>query len=65
MLQYKIATGYQVPEVNNPAWDEYTTIVDAVFGVGLARPIEGHYAEIIHEMNSAGRKKLLLTSHQE
>ena len=58
LLQYKIATGYQVPEVNNPAWDEYTTIVDAVFGVGLARPIEGHYAEIIHEMNSARAKKI-------
>ena len=64
LLQYKIATGYQVPEVNNPAWDEYTTIVDAVFGVGLARPIEGHYAEIIHEMNGAGAKKLLLTSRR-
>ena len=33
-LQYKIASGYRVPEVNNPQWSEYTTIVDAVFGVG-------------------------------
>ena len=57
-LQYKIATGYHVPEVNNPDWSEYTTIVDAVFGVGLARPIEGHYAKIIHEMNSARAKKI-------
>ena len=64
-LQYKIATGYHVPEVNNPDWSEYTTIVDAVFGVGLARPIEGRYAEIIHEMNSARAKRSLLTSHQE
>ena len=40
-LQYKIASGYRVPEVNNPQWSEYTTIVDAVFGVGLTRPIEG------------------------
>lgn len=58
VLQYKIATGYQVPEVNNPDWSEYTTIVDAVFGVGLVRPIEGHYAEVIHEMNSARAKKI-------
>lgn len=58
VLQYKIATGYHVPEVNNPDWSEYTTIVDAVFGVGLARPIEGHYAKIIHEMNSARAKKI-------
>ena len=57
-LQYKIASGYRVPEVNNPQWSEYTTIVDAVFGVGLTRPIEGHYADIIHEMNSARAKKI-------
>lgn len=64
-LQYKIASGYRVPEVNNPQWSEYTTIVDAVFGVGLTRPIEGHYADIIHEMNSARAKRSQLTSRQE
>ena len=57
-LQYKIAAGYRVPEVINPLWSEYTTLVDAVFGVGLTRPIEGHYADIIHEMNSARAKKI-------
>ncbi len=57
-LQYKIAMAYQVPEVNNPKWSEYTTIVDAVFGVGLMRPVEGHYAEVIREMNSARAKKI-------
>ena len=29
-----------------------------MFGVGLVRPIEGHYAEVIHEMNSARAKKI-------
>ena len=57
-LQYKIAAGCHVPEVNNPEWSEYTTIVDAVFGVGLVRPIEGHFADVIHEMNSARAKKI-------
>lgn len=51
--QWKIAENYQVPRVNNPGWDEYTTIVDAIFGVGLARPVEGRYAQIIREMNGA------------
>ena len=58
LLQYKIATGYQVPEVNNPAWDEYTTIVDAIFGVGLARPVEGSYARLIRELNEADAFKV-------
>jgi NAD(P)H-hydrate epimerase len=30
-------------------------VVDAVFGVGLARPIEGHMAEVIGRMQLAGR----------
>ncbi len=51
--QLQIAENYQVRMVNNPEWDEYTTIVDAIFGVGLARPIEGRYAELIRQMNSA------------
>lgn len=39
-LQWKIARSYHVPRVNNPQWREYTTIVDAIFGAGLSRPIE-------------------------
>ncbi len=44
---------YQVPVTNNPVWDEYTVIVDAIFGVGLSRPVGGHYAELIRQMNNA------------
>lgn len=51
--QQRIAAAYQVPTVMNPQWDEYTTIVDAIFGVGLTRPVEGRYAEIIRKMNAA------------
>ncbi len=32
---------YQVPVMNNPVWDEYTVIVDGIFGVGLSRPVGG------------------------
>ena len=49
--QLEIAANYHVPTVNNPEWGEYTTIVDAVFGVGLTRPVEGRYAELIRRMN--------------
>ncbi|MCD7737063.1 MAG: NAD(P)H-hydrate dehydratase [Lachnospiraceae bacterium] len=30
---------------------EYTTIVDAIFGIGLSRPVEGRYAEVIRWVN--------------
>lgn len=53
-MQYKIAGNYQIPVVNNPAYGEYTTIVDALFGVGLSRPIEGDYKKKIEEINGGG-----------
>lgn len=56
--QYRIAVNYQVPRVHNPKWDEYTTIVDAIFGVGLARPVEGRYRETIRRMNQADAWKV-------
>ncbi len=31
--------------------DEYSIIIDAIFGVGLGRKIEGHYLTVIEQMN--------------
>lgn len=56
--QLEIAANYHVPTVNNPRWDEYTTIVDAIFGVGLKRPVEGRYADLIRRMNAADAWKV-------
>ena len=53
VLQYKIAQNYHVSFVNNIQWNEYTTIVDSIFGVGLARNIEGSYRDLIMKMNDA------------
>lgn len=52
-MQLNIARNYHVPVVNNLNLREYTTIVDAIFGVGLARPVEGRYAQIISDLNAA------------
>lgn len=41
-----------------PDWSEYTVLVDAVFGVGLSREVEGSYKETIEEMN-ASRKPIV------
>ena len=57
-LQWKIARSYHVPRVNNPQWREYTTIVDAIFGAGLSRPIEGNLKNLIHCMNDSSSKKI-------
>ena len=49
--QCQIAVNYQVSVVNNLHSEEYTTIVDAIFGVGLTREIKGEYRELIAELN--------------
>ena len=51
--QWEIAMSYQVPVTNNPVWNEYTVIVDGIFGVGLSREITGNYKAVIDEMNQA------------
>lgn len=49
--QLSVAANYHVPVVNNLEEQEYTTIVDAIFGVGLTRPVEGAYGEVIRCLN--------------
>lgn len=39
--------------VTAPAYDEYTVIVDAIFGIGCNRDISGVPAEVIEAMNAA------------
>lgn len=51
--QYEIADSYGVRWVNNPNFSEYTTIVDAIFGVGLSRAVSGSYAQVINEINQS------------
>lgn len=54
-------TLYQIEElrktgtviVNEFIQDEYSMIVDSVFGVGLSRPIEGRYRDLIDAMNES------------
>lgn len=38
--------------------DEYSIIIDAVFGVGLCREISGHYYEVIRKMNEMDAVKV-------
>lgn len=41
--QKKIAENYGVREVKNPDFREYTVIIDAIFGIGVSRPLAGEY----------------------
>lgn len=67
--QLKTAEYYQVPRVHNLDPDEYTTIVDAIFGVGLSRPVEGKYApaaaQAVTEAKQASDNKLSWQQQKE
>lgn len=53
-MQWQIAANYHVPIVNNCHCSEYTTIVDALFGVGLSRALTGKYSELVDKINHSG-----------
>lgn len=52
-IQWEILKNYSIPIVYKCCYNEYTTIVDAIFGVGLSRNISGTYLELIESMNAS------------
>ena len=58
--QWQTLQHFPVKTDSNTQTDEYNVIVDALFGVGLSRPVEGVYAEAVKEMNEAKGFKLAL-----
>lgn len=52
-LQKKICENSGIKSGSYPEDEEYTTIVDALFGIGLSRPVTGVYAEVIERINQS------------
>ena len=50
-LQKKIFENYGGKYCRNFDFSEYTVLVDALFGIGLSRPVTGMYAELIDCIN--------------
>lgn len=53
-VQLNIIGNLGMSMFNSAKISEYTVIIDALFGVGLARDIEGKYADVIEEINASG-----------
>ena len=52
--QKKIAENYGVREVKNPDFREYTVIIDAIFGIGVSRPLAGEYRRVVEAICASG-----------
>ena len=57
-IQRDIVIKKNIKVVTNIDDDNYTTVIDAVFGVGLNRKIEGRYLDVIKKMNKMHGKKV-------
>ncbi|MFV0341269.1 MAG: NAD(P)H-hydrate dehydratase [Anaerocolumna sp.] len=56
LQQYTIAKNLGISINNKLEADEYTIIVDAIFGVGLNRTLDQYYVDLIDSINAAGKK---------
>lgn len=55
-VQLNIIENLGIECISKPLFDEYDVIVDAVFGNGLSRNVEGRYKDIVDLINGASKK---------
>lgn len=52
LQQLKMAEAFGVPVCGMQETKEFDILVDALFGIGLSRPVEGEYAKILEQINA-------------
>lgn len=57
-IQAKIVKNMEIPIVTEMPEEEYTVVLDAIFGVGLNREVVGRYRKILGQLNKKKGKKI-------
>lgn len=57
-IQAKIVKNMEIPIVTEMPEEEYTVVLDAIFGVGLNREVVGRYRKILEQLNKKKGKKI-------
>jgi len=58
LIAWKAVGG--VVQESIPAARRWDLIVDGLFGIGLERPLEGHYAQLVERINASGSRVLAI-----
>lgn len=58
--QYDTCLQYHVPMIEQLEAGDYTLVLDALFGIGLTRNLEGEYAELIGKLNKLSGEKIAI-----
>lgn len=58
--QYHTCLQYHVPIIEHLDRDDYTVVLDALFGIGLTRNLEGEYARLIEQLNELSCEKIAI-----
>ena len=51
--QLKIARKLGIQVIRKVKWEEYTGIIDAIFGIGLTRTVTGEFRKVVEQINQA------------
>lgn len=58
----RLSKDMEIPRIEDagafPSFNEYDIVIDAIFGSGLSRPVEGLYGRIIEKINGANAVKV-------
>lgn len=55
---YALKQGITIESVESFVWDDETIVIDALLGIGLNKPLEGIFLQIVQQLNASSNLKI-------